>query len=74
MNKYGVLLVAMVLTLSLTGCDACKESPLSKIGDSVATLGKKGVEKEATLAERAANRAAKCADQKAGEMKKKMGL
>lgn len=74
MKKASLLLLAVLLSVSLTGCDACKDNVLDSIGNTVATIGKKGVEKDRILAERKVNKAAKCAEQKAGEMKKKIGL
>ena len=74
MRKWSFLLILGVFSLALVGCDACKESVFSKLGDTVATIGKKGVEKDKVLATRAAERAAKCAEQKGAEMKKKIVL
>lgn len=74
MKKYGWLVLVAVLALTMTGCDACKETPFTKLGDSLATLGKSGLDKDKILAERTAARASKCAEAKAGEMKKKMGF
>lgn len=74
MKKIGLWLVALAISFSLMGCDACKENLLDKTGDWVATIGKDGMEKEKVLAERKAKRAAKCAEQKGAEMKKKMGF
>jgi hypothetical protein len=74
MKKYGFLFVLGILVLSLAGCDACKENPLTKIGDSIATIGKSGLEKNTILAQRTASRATKCAEQKAAELKKKVGF
>ena len=67
------LLLALAM-MPLMGCNPCKEDPITKLGDTLATLGKKGMEKDQALAERKANRAAQCAEQQAGEMKKKMGF
>lgn len=74
MKRYGSVLVIAMLVLSFAGCDACQETVFTKLGDTVATIGKSGLEKDKVLAERKANRAAKCANQKAGELKKKMGF
>jgi len=74
MKKAVALAAVMVMGLSFAGCDACKENVLTKIGDSVATMGKSGMDKDKVLAERIAARASKCAESKAGEMKKKMGF
>lgn len=74
MKKYGMMLMFVMLALSLAGCDACKENLLTKIGDSVATIGKSGLEKDTVLAQRAAKRATQCAEQKAVELKKKAGF
>ena len=74
MKKLGLLLILALMSVSLTACDACKDNVLTGLGDSIATLGKDGLEKEKVLAERKAKRAAKCAESKAGEMKKKMGF
>jgi len=74
MKKRGYFLMA-VLAVSLTGCgDPCKENIGTKFGDTVATLGKSGVEKDKALIERAANRAGKCAEKTGNDMKKSMGL
>lgn len=74
MKKVFVLSFVLVASFALMGCDACKENVLDKVGDSVASLGKKGMEKEQVLAQRKAARASKCAEQKGAEMKKKIGL
>lgn len=74
MKKLSLLFAVLVVSFTLTGCDACKDNVLTGLGDTFATIGKDGLEKEKVLAERKASRAAKCAEQKAGEMKKKMGL
>ncbi|MBN1687646.1 MAG: hypothetical protein JW893_00950 [Candidatus Omnitrophica bacterium] len=74
MKRIFVLLLVVGMSFSLMGCDACKENALNKAGDWVATLGKDGVEKDKVLAGRKADRAKKCAEQKAGEMKKKLGM
>lgn len=75
MKKSAYVLAAMLMTFGLTGCgDPCKDDPFTKLGDSLATIGKSGMEKDSVLAERAAARAGKCAESKAGEMKKKMGF
>ncbi len=63
-----------ILALSVAGCDACKENLLTKIGDTVATIGKSGVEKDKILVQRTADRAAKCTEQKTAELKKKVGF
>ena len=74
MKKIGLIILVAVLALPLAGCDACKDNVLTGLGDTLATIGKDGLEKEKVLAERKAGRAAKCAEQKGAEMKKKMGL
>lgn len=74
MKKLGLLLLLAVMSVSLTACNACEENALDKLGDTLSTIGKDGLEKEKVLAERKAKRAAKCAESKAGEMKKKMGF
>lgn len=75
MKKATALLFTLMIAFTLTGCgDACKDNVLTGLGDTFATIGKDGLEKEKVLAERKASRAAACAEQKAGEMKKKMGL
>ena len=75
MKKHGYVLMAAVMAFGLAGCgDPCKENFLTKMGDNIATLGKGGAEKDRVLMERAAERAGKCAESKAGEMKKKMGF
>ncbi len=74
MKKYGFAFAVAVLALALTGCDACKENIFTGMGDSVATIGKSGLEKETILAQRAAQRATRCAEQKAAELKAKAGF
>ena len=75
MKKIGMLLTAGVLSFSLMGCgDPCKESVFTKIGDSLATLGKQGIEKDKILAARTADRAAACAAKTGGDIKKKLGF
>jgi len=73
MKKLGILLV-LIMAVTFSGCDACSENILTKLGDTIATIGKDGVEKDKVLAERKAKRGAACAEQKAAEMKKKMGF
>lgn len=75
MKKIGMLIITGMLALSLTGCgDPCKENIVTTLGDKIATLGKKGLEKESILAQRKADRAVACAKQKTAEMKKSIGL
>jgi len=74
MKKTILGLMLAVAAFSFAGCGPCEEDVLTKLGDTVATIGKSGVAKDQILVERKANRAAKCAEQKAGEMKKKMGF
>lgn len=76
MKKIGWFVVMGILSLSLSSCgvDPCKESTLTNLGDSIATLGKKGLEKEKILADRKAERAVACAKKKGEELKKSMGL
>jgi hypothetical protein len=75
MKKIWVLMIFGMLSLSLAGCgDPCKEDFLTGLGDSIATMGKQGVEKDRILLERKANRAAACAEKQAGSMKKSLGL
>lgn len=74
MKKYPSFLLIVAVALALTGCDPCKENLFTKLGDKLATIGKSGVERDQVLAQRAADRAGKCANAKAGEMKKKMGF
>lgn len=74
MKKYAWLFL-LAFAVTVAGCgDPCKDDVFTKLGDTVATIGKSGMEKDQVLAERGANRAAKCAESKASEMKKKMGL
>ena len=73
-NRLFMVLALFVFAAAFSGCDPCQENMLTKIGDSIATLGKSGTAKDQILAERAANRAAKCAESKAGEAKKKFGF
>ena len=64
-----------MFTVSLIGCgDPCKDDVFTGIGDSIATFGKKDLEKEAALAERKATRAAECAKKLGGDMKKSLGF
>lgn len=74
MKKFCVLFVGMLLAFTLVGCDACKETVFTKMGDSLATLGKSGLEKDQVLASRKADRAGKCAQQQGGALKKNLGL
>jgi hypothetical protein len=89
MKKFIVALFVVALMLSGTSAfaavDCAKDTPIDQAGDWFATLGKDGMEKNAVLAERKANRVAACAKreaekaakkaQKAGsDMKKKMGF
>lgn len=74
MKKLSYLLIVLAVSFALTGCDVCKENMFTKLGDSLATMGKEGVAKQQILAERKGARASKCAEQKGAEMKKKMGL
>ena len=74
MKKNAMVFALLMLALPLAGCDHCKENPFTKMGDSIATMGKEGLEKQKILAERAATRASKCAEQEAGKMKKGLGL
>ncbi len=74
MKKYGSIWGVAILALFLSGCDACKENPITKAGDAIATIGKSGLEKETILAQRTAKRAAQCAEQKTRELKKKVGF
>ena len=75
MKKIWILMIFGILSLSLAGCgDPCKDSPFTGLGDSIATLGKKDLEKERILVERKANRAAACAKQQGSSMKKSLGL
>lgn len=72
MKKMFWLIAIAALSFSVVGCgDPCKED---KLGNSLATIGKKGLEKDKIIAERTAARAQKCAEKKGAEMKKKMGL
>lgn len=74
MNKLSLLFVAILFSVSLMGCDACKDNVFDSIGNTFATIGNDGLEKDRILAERKVGKAAKCAEQKAAEMKKKIGL
>lgn len=72
MKKVFWLIAIAALSFSVVGCgDPCKED---KLGNSLATIGKSGLEKDKIIAERTAARAQKCAEKKAAEMKKKIGL
>ena len=62
------------MLFTFAGCNACDETIFTKLGDTIATIGKSGADKDTVLVERKANRAAKCAEQGAGDLKKKMGL
>ncbi len=74
MKKYGLFLIIMLFAVSLAGCDPCQVNAFTKIGDKIATIGKTGTERTQIRAARKANRAAKCAEQQGGALKKKMGL
>ncbi len=75
MKKLQWLLVFGLLSMTLAGCgDPCKENALTKLGDSIATIGKQGVEKDKVLAARTADRAAACAAKTGEAMKKKLGF
>ncbi len=75
MKKIGILFIMGILAMSLAGYgDPCKDDIFTGIGDSIATLGKKDLEKERILTERKANRAAQCAEKKGGEMQKSLGF
>ncbi len=75
MKKYGVLLTVLALGFTLSGCgDPCKEDMLTKLGDTIATLGKSGVDKDKILLERGVERAAKCTEKSAGDLKKNIGF
>ncbi|OGW78701.1 MAG: hypothetical protein A2Z83_08770 [Omnitrophica bacterium GWA2_52_8] len=75
MKKIGLLLILGMLSFSLAGCgDPCKDDVFTGIGDSIATMGKEGLEKEKILAERTAKRAAACAERTGNQMKKSLGL
>ncbi|MCB9800554.1 MAG: hypothetical protein H6757_07340 [Candidatus Omnitrophica bacterium] len=75
MKKVWVLMIAGMLSISFVGCtDPCKENVLTQIGDAVATLGKKGLEKDQVLAGRKADRMAACAQKTGSDMKKSLGF
>ena len=75
MKNLSAVLMLIMLSFSVTGCgDPCKDDMLTSIGDSLATMGKKGLEKDQVLMERKAARAAKCAEKTGGEMKKSLGF
>lgn len=74
MKKTSAMILMVALLFAFTGCNACEETVLTKIGDWAATIGKSGMDKDKVLVERKANRAAKCAEQSAGDLKKKMGF
>ena len=75
MKRITFVFSMLLLTAVLAGCgDPCKENVFTKLGDSLAVIGKSGLEKDQVLTARAANRASKCVESKAGEMKKKMGF
>ena len=74
MKKTFLGLLIALIAISFAGCGPCEEDVVSKLGETLATIGKSGMDKDQVLVERKANRAAKCAQQKAGEMKKKMGF
>lgn len=72
MKNFLMGMFVLAVAFSLVGCgDVCKED---KLGNSLATIGKSGLEKDKIIAERTAARASKCAEKKGAEMKKKMGL
>lgn len=74
MKKISSVLLISLMLFSFSGCNACEENVLDKVGDWAATIGKDGLAKDKVLVERKANRAAKCTEQSAGDMKKKMGF
>lgn len=75
MKKSGLLMMIFVLGLTAAGCgDPCKEDWCTKLGDTIATLGKDGLEKDRILLERKTERAGKCVEKSAGDMKKGLGL
>lgn len=75
MKKIYLALILGLLSVSLMGCgDPCKSNVLTKLGDKIAVVGKTGLEKDKVLAERAANRAAKCAEKTGAGMKKSLGF
>ncbi len=69
-----MILVLLGFSLMMTGCDACKENALDKLGDNLATIGKSGTEKDQVLLERKSSRAAKCTEQTAKQAKKNLGF
>lgn len=90
MRKFMTVFFALVLVLggfSMTAyaADCTRDTSVDRAGDWVATLGKKGLEKEQVLAKRKADRVIACSQreaeriskemQKAGnDMKKKLGF
>lgn len=74
-KKGWTIVILGILSVSLIGCgDPCKDNVFTGIGDSIATFGKKDLDKEAVLAERKAGRAAECAKKMGGDMKKSLGF
>ena len=75
MKKGIAVLMLSIAILPLAGCgDPCKEDVLSKLGDTLATIGKQGVDKDKILLERTAERAGKCAEKEGGKLKKNLGF
>ncbi|MBU9888754.1 MAG: hypothetical protein KTQ49_02655 [Candidatus Omnitrophica bacterium] len=91
MRKFVIAFFVVALMLggvagqTAYAMDCTQDTMFDKIGDWGATLGKKGVEKEAVLAKRKADRlaicakkqaqeAAKAAEKAGGDLKKKLGL
>lgn len=75
MKKWFLAMLLIAAVLPLAGCgDPCKDDPITKLGDTLATIGKSGVDKDKILVERAAERAGKCAEKEGGKLKKSLGL
>ena len=75
MKKLSTMMILAALSVSLLGCgNPCEENVITKLEDSIATIGKSGLEKDRILAERAAERAGECAKQAGGDIKKSLGF
>ena len=75
MKKLSMVIIFAALSVSLVGCgNPCEENVITKLGDSIATIGKSGLEKDRILAERAAGRASECAKKTGGDVKKSLGF
>ena len=75
MKRFVTLFFIMSLMFSNLSVSVCyageyQENVLDKVGDSLATMGKKGLEKDQILAQRKAERLARHAEREAKKMQK----